>query len=163
MWRHGDGSDWQDLAEAALLTGAADPAAVIAQARDCAARGIPRDGGAADTGLIWRRHADPGVQALMQAWWAEAGRHPAGLAASALTAAGRRDRRTGGRGAGDPARGARHRRRQYLHRPGPGGAGAAAAPAGAPGGAAARQAPGRLRLCRGLRRLGLDGAAQRAS
>jgi hypothetical protein len=88
LWRHPQGVDWQDLAEARLI-GAPPPdvaASVIAQAQDCAARGFPRDRGAWDTGLIWRRHT-PGVAALMADWWAEAEAAPDGIEETALYAA----------------------------------------------------------------------------
>lgn len=96
FWRSEAGIDWQDLAEHSLITADADKGArIIAQARDCAARGIPRDLGACDTGMIWRRHAEPAVAAVMEAWWEAEARVP-GLDAITLYAAlndpGRRDR-----------------------------------------------------------------------
>ena len=50
--------------------------------------------------MIWRRHGEPEVQALMQAWWAEAGRHPAGLPE---VRAGRRPGGGPGTAAAEPA------------------------------------------------------------
>ncbi len=94
-WRSEIGVDWQDMAEAHLIgalpepdaTRAAVPAAsVLAQARACAAQGLPRQLGACDTGMIWRRHAAPGIAALMEAWWATEARAP-GLEAISLYAA----------------------------------------------------------------------------
>jgi hypothetical protein len=69
LWRHPVAGDWQGLAEHALLTGSHPAAAVLAQAEACAAAAIPRHQGASDTGLIWRRHSDPAVQAQMEGWW----------------------------------------------------------------------------------------------
>ena len=95
LWRSEIGADWQDLAEAHLIgavpepdaTRAAVPAArVLAQARACAARDLPRDLGACDTGMIWRRHGAPEVAALMEAWWTSEARAP-GLEAISLYAA----------------------------------------------------------------------------
>jgi hypothetical protein len=88
LWRHGHGIDWQDLAEHHLTAGGApgDREAVLAQAEDCAARALPRDQGAWDTGMIWRRHGAAEVAALMEAWWAAFARAP-GLDAIALYAA----------------------------------------------------------------------------
>ncbi len=80
LWRHGGGIDWHDLAERHLIgagrAGAASPAEVLAQARDCAARGIPPERGAFDTGLIWRRHHAPEVARVMEAWWETHARAP---------------------------------------------------------------------------------------
>lgn len=84
LWRHPDGIDWQDLAEARLL-GGFDPA-VADQAGEAEARGLPRDRGAWDTGMIWRRHT-PEVAALMAAWWAEVAAAPGGIEETALYAA----------------------------------------------------------------------------
>jgi hypothetical protein len=75
LWRAG--GDWHDIVERHLVaaprpgTPAAEVsgAAVLAQARDCIARGIPRDQGTFDTGMIWRRHAAPEVRTAMAAWW----------------------------------------------------------------------------------------------
>ena len=85
LWRHPHGIDWQDLAEHALVTGTPAAAAVIAQAEACAAAGLPRDRGAWDTGMIWRRHHAPEVTALMAAWWTAA--EAPGLETVALYAA----------------------------------------------------------------------------
>lgn len=95
LWRHGGGVDWHDLAEHRLIGGAVaggsgadgtEADQVLAQAQDCAARALPREAGAWDTGMIWRRHT-PQVAALMEAWWAEHARFPGGLDAIALYAA----------------------------------------------------------------------------
>ena len=95
FWRSEAGIDWQDLAEAHLIGAAPEPdatraavpaARVLAQARACAARGLPRDLGACDTGMIWRRHDVPEVAALMEDWWAAETRAP-GLEAISLYAA----------------------------------------------------------------------------
>ena len=95
FWRSETGADWQDLAEARLIGAAPEPdairaavppARVLAQARACAARGLPRDRGACDTGMIWRRHGSPEIAALMEAWWAAETRDP-GLEAISLYAA----------------------------------------------------------------------------
>lgn len=69
LWSHPAADDWLKLAENALLTGSHPAAAVLAQAEACAAASIPRHQGASDTGLIWRRHGDPVVQAQMEDWW----------------------------------------------------------------------------------------------
>ena len=74
--RHPHGIDWQDLAEQALISGAPDTGHIIAQAQDCEARRLPRNGGACATDMIWRRHGSPEVAALMEAWWAERERVP---------------------------------------------------------------------------------------
>ena len=74
--RHANGIDWQDLAEQALISGAPGSDRIIAQALDCEARNMPRNGGACATGMIWRRHGSPEVAALMDAWWAERARVP---------------------------------------------------------------------------------------
>ena len=90
LWRHAAGIDWRDLAEAALIAAPAPagpaPAALLAQARGCEARRLPRDAGACDTGMIWRRHRAEPVVRLMEAWWAELEAAP-GLEAIALYAA----------------------------------------------------------------------------
>ena len=90
LWRHEAGIDWWDLAEACLIAAPAPagpaPAALLAQARSCEARRLPRDAGACDTGMIWRRHRAEAVVRLMEAWWAELEAAP-GLEAIALYAA----------------------------------------------------------------------------
>ena len=67
-----------------LLDTAPDFVAVCQAMR--AARDLPRDLGACDTGMIWRRHGAPEVAALMEAWWASEARAP-GLEAISLYAA----------------------------------------------------------------------------
>lgn len=69
LWRHPAAGDWHELAEHALLTATHPAAAVLAQAEACRTVSIPRHQGASDTGIIWRRHGDPAVQAQMEAWW----------------------------------------------------------------------------------------------
>ena len=72
LWRHADCIDWHDLAERHLVEDAPDPAATaapLAQAATCEAAGLPRDAGACDSRVIWRRHGEPEVMALMEAWW----------------------------------------------------------------------------------------------
>ncbi len=69
LWRHPAAGDWQGIAEDALLAGAYPAASVIAQAEACATAATPREQGASDTGLIWRRHGDPAVRAQMEDWW----------------------------------------------------------------------------------------------
>ena len=90
LWRHDAGIDWWDLAEAALIAAPAPagpaPATLLAQARSCEAQRLPRDAGACDTGMIWRRHRAEAVVRLMEAWWAELQAAP-GLEATALYAA----------------------------------------------------------------------------
>lgn len=86
LWRHEGGIDWRDLAEHGLIAGIASPRRILAQARDCAARDLPRDRGAWDAGVIWRRHAAAGMAKLGEAWWAEAETAP-GLPAIGLYAA----------------------------------------------------------------------------
>lgn len=88
LWRSPFCIDWQDLAERrlvgadlgpglrGLLPGPAERDQVLAQARDCAARNIPHDKGARDTGMIWRRHNQPEVAALMEDWWRTDSRIP---------------------------------------------------------------------------------------
>jgi hypothetical protein len=88
LWRTEGAADWNDLAERHLvLERPARAAAVLAQARDCAARGLLPNRGAFDPGMIWRRHHDPAVRALMERWWAEQARHPDGLEGIALATA----------------------------------------------------------------------------
>lgn len=70
LWRHRACADWHDLAERQLLDGTAAPAAVLAHAEACAATAVPRDRGVFDTSVLWRRHDDPAVTRLMDAWWA---------------------------------------------------------------------------------------------
>lgn len=70
VWRHPAAGDWHGLAEHALLAGTHPASAVLAQAEACSTASIPRHRGAIDTGMIWRRHADPAVEARMEAWWA---------------------------------------------------------------------------------------------
>ena len=96
LWRHPAGIDWWDLIEAHFV---GDPAAagaaaapepdlqtVLAQAQDCEMLRLPRNAGACDTGMIWRRHRAPEVIRLMEAWWAALQAAP-GLEAVALYAA----------------------------------------------------------------------------
>lgn len=70
LWRHDAGNGWPALAEHALVTGAAPAEAVLAQARACADEGVPPKGDAFDSGVIWRRHGNPGIAAMMERWWA---------------------------------------------------------------------------------------------
>jgi hypothetical protein len=87
LWRDERAADWNDLAERHLiLQRPARTGAVLAQARDCEARGTLPNRGAPDLSAIWRRHAEPAAQALMESWWEEDTRHPEGLAALALAA-----------------------------------------------------------------------------
>lgn len=75
-WRHPRAVGWRDLAEGAALAGPpARRAAVLDQACDCAAAGLPDAAGAVDTRLLWRRHG-PGAAALAEAWWRVFARHP---------------------------------------------------------------------------------------
>lgn len=81
LWRHSGGADWHDLAERVLVNGdLARPGVtrerVLAQARDCDDRGVPRDRGLCDTGMIWRRHGVPEVTAVTAAWWENFSRAP---------------------------------------------------------------------------------------
>jgi hypothetical protein len=68
-WRHPHCIDWHDLAERHLIagTGAGEP--VLAQARHGSMAGLPRDRGACDTRVLWRRHGAPEVGRLMERWW----------------------------------------------------------------------------------------------
>ena len=43
---------------------------MLAHAEACAAAAAPRDRGVFDTSVLWRRHDDPAVTRLMDAWWA---------------------------------------------------------------------------------------------
>ena len=71
LWRHPAASGWQDLAAWHLAAGSGGPAAgILAQARDFEAAGLPDRKGARDSRVLWRRHADPRVMRLMEAWWA---------------------------------------------------------------------------------------------
>lgn len=78
LWRHPAAGDWHALAEHALLKGSHPAAAVLEQAEACSTATMPRHQGASDTGLIWRRHGDPAVQAQMDAWWELHEKHPDG-------------------------------------------------------------------------------------
>ena len=68
LWRN-PASDWPDMAERHLVHGTAPAAAVLAQAGRFAAEAVPGRRGGCDTGMIWRRHAAPGMAALTEAWW----------------------------------------------------------------------------------------------
>lgn len=68
LWRH-PASDWRDMAERHLLAGALPAQGVLAQAGRLAMDKIPGGRGACDTGMVWRRHAAPGLRALTEAWW----------------------------------------------------------------------------------------------
>lgn len=68
LWRH-PASDWRDMAERHLLAGALPAHGVLAQAGRLAMDKIPSGRGACDTGMVWRRHAAPGLPALTDAWW----------------------------------------------------------------------------------------------
>lgn len=76
LWRHPDCADWRDLAERRLAEGTAPAAELLRQAAACEAAGLPRDAGAYDARVLWRRHGAPRVAALMDAWWAEFERAP---------------------------------------------------------------------------------------
>ena len=69
FWRHPKAADWRDLAELLLAEGGADAEKVLAQARIGEAAGLPRDRGAFDSRVIWRRHGAREVAASMDAWW----------------------------------------------------------------------------------------------
>lgn len=74
LWRHEQAADWQDLAEAAAIADPASSGAAagpVALAAGFEARGLPRNRGAWDTGVIWRRHDAAAVIALMEGWWRE--------------------------------------------------------------------------------------------
>ncbi len=70
MARHAAAPDWYALTERAAVEGARGAAleAVLAEAEACAATGVPRDRGACDTGVIWRRHGAAEVVELGAAW-----------------------------------------------------------------------------------------------
>jgi hypothetical protein len=68
LWRH-PAADWRDMAERHLIAGDADPAALTAQAARFATERVPGGRGGCDTGMVWRRHAAPGLAALTEAWW----------------------------------------------------------------------------------------------
>jgi hypothetical protein len=70
LWRHAQCIDWHDLAERHLIMGSASMEAVLAQALACTAEDLPRNRGVCDTGVLWRRHTDTAIAALMEAWWA---------------------------------------------------------------------------------------------
>lgn len=71
MWRH-ERTDWQAMAEEALIAPqnfpAPDAETVLAQALACEKAGLMRGAGAFDTGVIWRRHGEAAVIALMGEW-----------------------------------------------------------------------------------------------
>ena len=77
MWRHPEGRDWREAIEA-RLTGdpPADPAALVTLAAACTAAALPLGTGACDSRVIWRRHRDTRVAALMAAWWERAAEAP---------------------------------------------------------------------------------------
>jgi len=68
LWRN-PASDWPDMAERHLVHGTVPAAAVLAQAARFAAEAVPGRRGGCDTGMVWRRHAAPGLAALTEAWW----------------------------------------------------------------------------------------------
>ena len=70
LWRHPDCGDWHTLAERQLLQAPARSAEILEQARQAERDQLPRGLGAYDTGVLWRRHGEPEVAALMDAWWA---------------------------------------------------------------------------------------------
>ena len=70
LWRHAHCIDWHDLAERHLVMESASTEAVLAQALACTAEVLPRNRGVCDTGVLWRRHTDTVIAALMEAWWA---------------------------------------------------------------------------------------------
>lgn len=79
-WRHPRAVGWQDLAEGAALAAVGrERDAVIAQARDCEAADLPREAGAVDTRILWRRHGSPAAAALAAAWWEAHARAPGDL------------------------------------------------------------------------------------
>ena len=120
LWRH-PASDWRDMAERHLLAGALPARGVLAQAGRLAMDKIPGGRGACDTGMVWRRHAAPGLARTHRGLVAGVGRRPGPGRPRALPRAqrpGRAARPAGaGRAAGHPARPPRRRRRQHLHRP----------------------------------------------
>jgi len=69
LWRHEDGH-WRAMAERHLVEARVPAAAILAQAADFEAAGVPRTEGGGDTGMVWRRHDAAGVAALCDAWWA---------------------------------------------------------------------------------------------
>jgi hypothetical protein len=69
LWRHA-AADWRDMAERHLVAAETAPGPLLAQAARFAAEAVPTGLGGADTGMVWRRHAAPGVAALSEAWWA---------------------------------------------------------------------------------------------
>jgi len=70
LWRHDECGDWHDLAQHHLLETSARTSELLEQARRAESDGLPRGLGAYDTGVLWRRHDEPRVAALMDAWWA---------------------------------------------------------------------------------------------
>ena len=75
-WRHPRAVGWRDLAEGAALEGPPGRrAALLDQALDCEAAGLPDDAGAVDTRFLWRRRG-PAAAALAEAWWDAFARHP---------------------------------------------------------------------------------------
>lgn len=83
LWRHPSATDWRDLAERGLAEGAAPAREILAQTIACEEAGLPRDAGAWDTRVLWRRHASAEVASVMDAWWTEFDRAP-GMAEIAL-------------------------------------------------------------------------------
>lgn len=69
LWRHPWCIDWHDLIERHLVTATESPDALLRQARYCESINLPRDQGAYDTSVIWRRHGNPAVANLMDSWW----------------------------------------------------------------------------------------------
>ena len=154
LWRHPAGIDWRDLAEAALIAAAARrpaPAALLAQARGCEARRLPRD-----ARRLGHRHdlAPPHAPEVVGAdgglvGGARGRPRPRGDRALCRARTARRRRRRSGRGS--------CRRRSARPRTTPSWRSArrrrarAAAPRRIGGPLA-----GGLRLCREVRRLGLD-------
>jgi hypothetical protein len=77
LWRHGQGRGWREVIEAQLTTDPPDDlSALLSLAEACTARGLPQQGGACDTRVIWRRHGDARIADLMAAWWDRAAGAP---------------------------------------------------------------------------------------
>jgi len=94
LWRHPRAQGWQDLAAWHLTAGAdtgcgSGAAGILAQARAFEAADLPDGRGAWDSRMLWRRHGEAPVAALMEAWWAAFEAQPGAddLALAALMAA----------------------------------------------------------------------------
>ncbi|MCG7520506.1 class I SAM-dependent methyltransferase [Ruegeria sp. Ofav3-42] len=71
MWRHPSRDDIVDEAETIILMNEDDPEIVSHQMAKYEAEGFPRNAGLYECSFIWRKHHNPEIKDLMEAWWQE--------------------------------------------------------------------------------------------